>query len=646
MKYGKKTVVSLLCAAMLLTPLLSACHKNGDDISEAPTTEISTTDTQEALSDFLYSDRTMRYRIVYDAEGTADVRNAANALSTRLSNYVDDKRFCGDDQAFAKGELPEILIGDTNRSESQSLMSDLDENTYKIRKVNGQIVICAAKQWMITDAVEAFMKQIEYSKDRKTATLPETLDITYTYDGTARPRWSIDFPVYEDGVLAEKSFVSNYGIDTISGPKPSNYKMLCASDTNSAELDRYVAKLKTAGYNVKEVENSSSIRSYWVTKETARMYLYHSINAGELRFVVDQNESVSAEDASYTYEKKAGETTEFYAYGLVMSEHGKNTGETYTDANGNKQVSMTQNCGQLLIFKLADNTIFLIDGGSYVQMPESAAVELDRFLHDITNTPADGKVTISNWLITHPHGDHYGGTARFLYNYHELYNVERVTFNFNFLDPDMPAFFNEHFNVRYPDVTYCRPHTGETLQVGDVKVEILYTVEDSVNAQTGALTPDDCPTSWGGNPAVDQNNSSITARITFDGKTFLLTGDINWVAQDVLLKNYSTEELHCDILQVSHHGLNYLDALYSVVKPSVSVYSQNRAAAPLINSGTARRVLESVIKHTVGGEDNIYFHGNYTAKLTVNENGEIVGEKFPIVGDVWDGQGMFYKFSK
>ena len=645
MKYGKRSVAYLLCLAMLLVPILSACELFGSGTSS--TTGGDTAGTpEEDSSDFLYRDGKMRYRIVYAAEGTADVKNAANSLYTKLKNYVDDKDFCGDDEASLKGEIPEILIGETNRGESQSLMSGIDENTYKIKKINGQIVICAAKQWMIADAVEAFMEQIEYSKNRKTATLPDTLDITHTYNGDTRPRWSIDFPVYEDGVLAEKSFVSNYGIDTMSGPKPSNYKMICASDTNGAELDRYVTKLKNAGYVLEEVENSPSIRSYWVTKGEERMYLYHSINAGELRFVVDQNEAVSAKDASYSYEKKAGETTEFYAYGLVMSEHGKNVGETYTDANGNKQVSVTQNCGQLLLFKLADNRIFLIDGGAYAQMSQSAAIELDRFLHEITNTPANEKVTVSNWLITHLHGDHYGGMARFLYNYHELYDIERVTFNFDFLDPNMPTFFNEHFNVWYPDAVFCRPHTGETLQVGEVKAEILYTVEDSVSARTGDRTLDNCPTSWGGNPAVDQNNSSITARITFDGKTLLLTGDINWVAQDVLLKNYSAEELKCDILQVSHHGLNYLDALYSVVKPSVSVYSQNRIAAPLINSGTAGRVLANVIKHTAGGEENIYFHGNYTAKLTVNENGEIVGEKFPIVGDVWDGQGMFYKFSE
>ena len=272
--------------------------------------------------------------------------------------------------------------------------------------------------------------------------------------------------------------------------------------------------------------------------------------------------------------------------------------------------------------------------------PDEALAGLDSFLHEITGTPNGEIVRISNWLMTHSHRDHFSGFARFLNVYHENYDLERVTFNFNYIDSLMPDFFNKNFRVWYPNAIFHRPHTGETLKLADITIDILYTYEDSISAETGEIILDKMPQLWGGNPAIDQNNQSLVARITFDGKTFLMTGDIAYVAQDALLANYSAEELKVDILSVSHHGLNPIEKLYALTAPSVTLCSQKKEAAPILNS-LSIKAYNSYIACTEGGIDNVYFAGNCTAGVSVGENGELTVETRDIVGGIWDGKDIY-----
>lgn len=644
MNQTKKLIALALCSVFMLMPALNSCETGGggEDTTQSDTSSAETESSTVSTENHLYANRKMNYRIVYPKDADIDVKTAAQSLYNKIANYVDDKDFLIDDSRQRDESIPEIIIGNTQRPESNSLMDTISDNNYKVTRSGANIVICASKNWMITDAVEAFMEKIEFSKDRKTATLPEDIDITYTYDGNTRDRWSIDIPIYEGGVLAQKAYISNYGPDTMKGTTPKNYKVICAHDTNSEEFSDYVEKLKGAGYTLTAVANNDAIVSYWVSKGETRVYIYLSKRVGEARFVLDKGEAVTEEEFSYTYEKKPTETTALYQYGFKMSDHGKNIFEYYRDENGTKiQNNETSNCGQLLIFKLADNSVMIIDGASHYMMPEKAMVGLNDFLHEITGTPEGEKVTVSNWMITHSHLDHFGGFARLLVNYHEQYDIKRLCFNFNYKDSNMPAFFEEYFNVWYPDAIFYRPHTGETLNIADIKIDILYTYEDSISAQTGDLILDTAPLTWGGNPAVDQNNSSITAKITFDGKTFLLTGDIAFVARDMLLANYSAETLKSDIMQVSHHGLNNLPELYAKINPSISLYSQKKEAIPYLNGGT-QHIYNSVVNSTQGGADNIYFSGNCTVGISVGADGSFVIETREIIGDIWDGKDLFY----
>lgn len=633
-----KLLSFVLCLSLLLTPALASCKDTEKEVAE---TDAATDTTAADTANYVYTDKQMKYTLVYPDGASSDVVNAAKTFESTFKNHVDTKNFCGTDKAItATDGMKEILLGKTNRPQSEQLQGTLTGDMYSVKTVDGNVVICATQEWMLPDALEAFMKQIEYSKDRKSATLPESIDISYTYDGYTRDRWSLNFPAFEGGVLSQAAYTSNYGIDTMKSSKSGNYKVILANSTNETELGAYLDKVKAEGYTVTQVKSATAdeaISSYWITKGDDRMYVYHSVNAGEIRFICDKGESMSTEDFSYSYTKTDTDTTTLYQYGLTFSDDGSDISK-----NGK-----TSNCGQFFVMKLADDSVIIIDGGTYYQMPENAAAELNRFLRTITGVADGEKVRIADWHITHAHGDHYSGFARFLMNYHEGYELERMSYNFNYREEIMAEFFNDYLKVWYEDVKYYRPHTGESIQLADVTMDFLYTYEDSISTETGALIPDKLPLNWGGEPKVDQNNSSTVVRITFDGKTLLLMGDGALVAQDVLLENYSDTALKCDILQASHHGLNPLDKLYAKVKPSISLYTQKKEAAPVLNA-LSNGVYQSIIQNTEGGIDNIYFEGNCTVGITVNSDGSFARdtESFPIVTGPWDGEDMFHIYQQ
>ena len=629
----------LLCISMLLA-CFTACNTDSDNTgtqeSNGSTVE-PVVDTPPAEPLYIFKNKSTNFQIVYPHEATDDLTNAANRLFNRLSEYVNTAPAYGTDRELNASDQPQILIGDTNRAESAAARKMLKGSSYGIQIVNGNVVIVATREWMIHDAVNAFLNAMQYESNRSNGFLKGDLNVLHTYDGYTRDRWNLRFPAYEGGILVQTAYTNNFGYDSISAPNNSNYKEVLAYNTNKIEFQIYVQKLKAEGYTVTEVNNDDFIKSYWVEKNGSRMYIYLSVNAGEARFILDQNEAVRMEDFSYTYAKKTGDKTSLYLYGLHMDKkEGKNVGEKYNDGTTNLKAS---NCGQLFIIKLADNSVVIIDGGADNQMSKTAAEGLDAFLHEITGTPTGGKVKIACWLITHSHLDHFGGFARFLINYHAKYDLQRICFNFNYKDSNMPKLFDEHLDVYYPNLKYYRPHTGETIQLADVTLDILYTCEDNVDAKTGELIKEHF--SWNNTYGIDQNNSSIVARITFDGKSFMLLGDIAGAAEDVIMRNYSAKSLKVDIMQVSHHGFNNVSDFVAAMNPSISLYPQSKVGAMKANNGSAYQVLKNVIQNTKGGESNLYYAGECTACVEV-VNGELVVTTREVVSSDYNGRWTMF----
>ena len=96
---------------------------------------------------------------------------------------------------------------------------------------------------------------------------------------------------------------------------------------------------------------------------------------------------------------------------------------------------------------------------------------------------------------------------------------------------------------------------GDSLEIDGVRVEVLTPFRDALNASQSA------------------NNQSLTLRLRFGQRVFLLTGDVEKEIEARLVAE--NEDLKTDVLKVAHHGsrssstANFL----ARAKPSIAVIS-------------------------------------------------------------------------
>ncbi len=618
--------LSLLLCILLTLPVAFAACDNTDDPEPSDNSQTSdiadtsaessnesanasdTSDTTESLENgvYIYEDKIMNYTIIYPFAGNSDTKNAAVALNRNFYQRVNNPAEKPlDDFDTAKKTECEMLVGDTNRDESKTLKEQLGDNSYLIRFVGKKLVIVAAEEWMLEHAVSDLIQNIRYIKNSSnkfvSATLPEDFELSKKLDLYTRNRWTlVSFPAYGYGLLANGSYSAAYGYTTLKHDA-ANYSMIIASKTDFNDFRAYIEVLKNEGYTVEITSDTENVLGMWVTKNGAKMYAYYTDGSKEARFILDK-ESTTASEYSYTYAKKSTDTTTVYLYGIAMDPNGENnsTLADHKDADNNNFYG--SNCGMSMVIKLADNSVIMIDGGGYAQMSQEAAQKLDTFLHDITGTAANDKVTIRAWYLSHPHGDHYTGFIRFIVNYHQNYDIKSVMYNLRSCPSDLREFLGDYLPVYYPSITYHRPHTGEIINIADVKFNILYTFEDLISHSTLSLG------------STDDNDTSTVTMVEVDGKKFLITGDIYVSAESVLVRNYDNNELKCDVLQVPHHGLNNTVKLFEKAAPSVSLFTQSKRGAKEANKGSAANVYNNVAKYTVGGEANMYFADGYYDK--------------------------------
>lgn len=133
-------------------------------------------------------------------------------------------------------------------------------------------------------------------------------------------------------------------------------------------------------------------------------------------------------------------------------------------------------------------------------------------------------VTHLDYLIaTHAHEDHVGGLPGAL-NYA---TVETVFCPVTAYESE--AFKNFVKYVKKEGTDIIVPTVGDSFTLGSAEVQII-----------------------GVNSANDTNNTSIVTKITHGETTFLLTGDAEREAEELILK--SGYDLNCTLLKVGHHG--------------------------------------------------------------------------------------------
>ena len=408
-------------------------------------------------------------------------------------------------------------------------------------------------------------------------------------------------PEYDGGVWSKNAYLAGASALDETYSEKTDSKMQIVTETSEAEFKAYVEKLAGLSriekdfYREEEGNIYVAYRFTQGSKKDRRIYAYYYAAEKTARIIEEYGASVTAEQFGYVYDKKEGETTQFYQYGL----------------SDNKEL------GMLYIVKCADNSVIIIDGGTYQHFDDRESENLMTVLREITGVASD-KVRIAAWVITHGHLDHLSGFSLFLKNYGKQVTIERVMYNF-------PSVYSDHaslIGVRsesskmysyiqksapLKDVGFYNIHVGEVIKLADVEIEAIYTHEDLVDPVTGKTLV--------GN---DFNNTSTVFLLRFDGYSILITGDVNKVAVPTMMANHAAALKEANAVQTAHHLLNDLSEIYTYTAPT-SVF---------VSAPRSRLTMNSVCKNNVNAfkpsaGDRIYCQCDATMGFEVKD-GELV----------------------
>jgi len=605
--------VSLLVALLLLVLSLAACT-GGKDGGEDSADSSGSTPTDTAAQVTLFDGSKYCGNVVYpdlideelaDARRvlTGAMRKAFGASAATQSESVSDP----------DGEKFEILLGKTNRPESAIPQGVLaNDGWYFIGVVNNKLVINGANGYMIEQAVRLFIeKHLEGITDKK-LTVDSGINTLYRVEDFCHEAWKLyTLPYYKGGdSLRTAPIAYNAGSLLTAASDAVNSKQAVVSRTSPEEFEAYVQRLVDFGFEKRSENTIESNRYVTLQKDNEQVYAYYTADRRSVNVILEPV-GVSPEEFSYTVNAEQNNGAQFYMYGLEMHQ-----GDAEVDG-----AAAYPNNGMLLVIKLADNGIILVDGGNASQISGENGARLDGFLRDITGTPEGEKVRIACWFLTHGHSDHYGGFAEFINNYSSKYTLERICANLPDYDDVLPSSASALKSIGgtvrslYPDCKEIKLHTGQSVQLADVMLQVLYTHEDSVNLSTGKAVLEDV------------NDSSTVLRVSAGEMSMIVTGDMNMRAQEMIMNAFSEKTLSASILQVSHHGFNNVSSLYNAVKAPIAIIPQsegymsyNKPDASAAATNRAKREILTALRRYA----TIYYSGSFsnTVGFAVR-NGEV-----------------------
>ena len=561
MKFRKIASFAVLLVLCMCMTILTSCKAgDGSDV-------------------VLFEEEGYKYTLVYGSDREDWESDAIVKI------YEGLEKMCGvapellaDNEVEEPEKTKEILIGSAQRDEN-SLPELGDTDCYWCVKIDGdKIVVNGSNEYMLGLAVDYFMEH--WAEDDTEGQVVVTSDVTkeVTFNDYYRDGWLLKtIPAYQgDNTLAKALYDGGTYAKKYGNTKIANCMMQSIASTNAEELADYAKAMETNGYKEESHTTIEKNEFYRFTKDEQRVYVNYYSNAEKAIVILDEQKGVSTAEISYTYEPKAGESTEIYMFGLKMDPNGINISDN---------TSGYVNNGQNMIIKCADNSVIIIDGGDDEQMAPADQERFFNLLHQITGTSEHEQIRVSAWYITHMHSDHVSGLRAVFEKNASKLNVERVICNMptpSAVNLDNDIYFSETTNVilsNYPQCQDIKVHTGDVIQLADVTLSILFAHEDLAEPN-------------GVFPTNDFNATSTVVMVeTASGMRTLITGDMTVMAEAVLCQNFSTETLKCDMLQQPHHNFNENTTVYEYANAQVMLFTQARGGLVRDEDMTRRSTL-------------------------------------------------------
>ncbi len=196
----KRILITLLCLIMLLT----SCG-GGTSVTKKESVELGSTDGK---ADFI---------IVHREEADRDIVDALTALCKTIREKENiDRIEIYDDSRKENPEVVEILVGDTNRAASQSVVKTLRDREFTVSVQDGCFVVAGGDEDATVDAINyLYMHYDSLVIDGKMSSERNyTVKYDYKYDniqvgGTDISAYTIVYPD-PGGIYAEKESAEKY----------------------------------------------------------------------------------------------------------------------------------------------------------------------------------------------------------------------------------------------------------------------------------------------------------------------------------------------------------------------------------------------------------------------------------------------------
>jgi len=509
----KKKILYLLLLAIFLS-FVTGCK--GPDGNNAETTQPAEND--QLLT--IVENKQTNFIIIFPEDADQKVVNAAMNIRSAIGTYTTNKpKYATDFPKNYNKDNYEILVGRTNYDETSSAMESLAYGDYIIKIDGNKIVIAGWENNAIAAGCDAFIKLIKSVKDD---------------DGNiALPK---DFRVVEE----HNKEVNNLKANDIRGSYASvsdtgdQCYLLSIKDVNKDTYEQYVKKLKEGGYQT-YAENQIKENSFvtFTTEKNVVNVIYSQYNS-TLRIITEPLKYTALPDLSADNQYNKVTDSLVISVGLAPDSETKKTN------------------GMCYVFRLADGSFIIYDGGW------DSGEYADRLYNVLkTYAPDPNNIVISAWLFTHPHTDHIGAFKPFTSAYKDRVKVERFIYNmpnddtmssFNILDRVSGFYLSVD---KYSGAKVIKAHPGQKFYIKNAELEILFTL-DLYDKEV-----------------LDEvNTSSVISKLTIDGQTFLMLGDMSTSSNSIVRKMYE-DYLKSDFVQVAHHGAEGgSTSFYNFVKPS------------------------------------------------------------------------------
>ncbi|MCR4906167.1 MAG: hypothetical protein K6A33_08800 [Clostridiales bacterium] len=404
--------------------------------------------------------------------------------------------------------------------------------------------------------------------------------------------------------------------DDQNGPMDEDAKMRFYTGATDEDIARYAGILEENGFRgVKENENDA-YHAVSGSKGQTNVYAYLTKATGTVRLIHDVPGS-SYECLSSDAEADGAE--EICQYALY-----------YDPVNGHSPT--TTNCGMFYIIRLADRSLFLIDGGDELQCSEEALTGMYRFLRAFTGVPEGERMKIAGWFFTHAHGDHVAACIRLLRTYPDAFDVERILYN-----------FPSHFTVRRrcdeesfvlketlrefaPHAAAVKLHSGMRFTLAGTVFDVLYTHEDAIRPEA----PEEYP-------FRDFNCTSTVLRMTTkSGGVVMWLGDTNTETEALVAKTVPASMWKSDVVQIAHHCFNYLSTLYPMIDADYAMLPNSHYGGHTVeNEPKLAEVVACLADHA-----NLWYE-DQTTVFRFEDGAYRVVKTLPRVGGEHDGTDLY-----